>query len=396
MNCWDRTSHLDSDLCEDKLNLHWQHCDSTFSQSNCELDWDWECFNFKPIANVYKAPQGSCSFPRDVNVNACGTVCGWCLSCFWWKLYNSNLNSCTISNRSFYSSILSVCPMNHWNISLSIFTNQATVCYCIYNIYIHLRDYLFFISFFTSWVSSMFVAHKTSPTATQDCQLLDPKMNSAQVDLIFCDTRVKKKGRPCRHGGRPFLWEKKTTSYCNLMSISYVFSELWSSEDVRNSFQPAVSEKDILLKIISFTVSMSARPTNHRRGPIRSGPGNSGREDRRSEAGLAHGGPKGAVQKDDFGAEKKSGPEKMFCRCRIKDELFDKCNNSWQKWFLVMTSSGGNLEIARCCWKANPTFGAPRSRVPCRWALMTHRSSWPSLDIWKGFDLNCLSSRFMI
>ena len=28
----------------------------------------------------------------------------------------------------------------------------------------------------------------------QDCQLLDPKMNSAQVDLIFCDTRVKKKG----------------------------------------------------------------------------------------------------------------------------------------------------------------------------------------------------------
>lgn len=28
----------------------------------------------------------------------------------------------------------------------------------------------------------------------EDCQLLDPKMNSAQVDLIFCDTRVKKKG----------------------------------------------------------------------------------------------------------------------------------------------------------------------------------------------------------
>lgn len=30
--------------------------------------------------------------------------------------------------------------------------------------------------------------------ARKDCQLLDRKMSSAQVDLIFCDTRVKKKG----------------------------------------------------------------------------------------------------------------------------------------------------------------------------------------------------------
>ncbi|CAK9087708.1 unnamed protein product [Durusdinium trenchii] len=29
----------------------------------------------------------------------------------------------------------------------------------------------------------------------EDCQLLDRKMGSAQVDLIFCDTRVKKKGQ---------------------------------------------------------------------------------------------------------------------------------------------------------------------------------------------------------
>jgi len=29
----------------------------------------------------------------------------------------------------------------------------------------------------------------------EDCQLLDRKMSSAQVDLIFCDTRVKKKGQ---------------------------------------------------------------------------------------------------------------------------------------------------------------------------------------------------------
>ena len=38
------------------------------------------------------------------------------------------------------------------------------------------------------------VARSRRTEQRQDCQLLDRKMGSAQVDLIFCDTRVKKKG----------------------------------------------------------------------------------------------------------------------------------------------------------------------------------------------------------
>lgn len=54
----------------------------------------------------------------------------------------------------------------------------------------------------------------------QDCQLLDPKMNKSQVDLIFCDTRVKKKG--------PVVWQKRGGG-ANLMVRSVVVNNVVES-----------------------------------------------------------------------------------------------------------------------------------------------------------------------